>query len=105
MVHRFTGIFRRFVMIRPEERVKTLIMSFYFFAIIMTVWMLKPVRNSLFLDELGAGNLRYVYMGEGVFLIAVVWAFIQFSKRVTRKALYNGVLLFSIACLIGFWFL
>ncbi len=100
-----SGIISRFVDIRPHERVKAFLMFFYFFSIIATIWMLKPVRNSLFIDELGAENLRYVYMGEGVFLIAVVWFFVQFSKRVSRKMLYNGVLLFFIACLIGFWLL
>ncbi|MCB9799801.1 MAG: hypothetical protein H6757_03480 [Candidatus Omnitrophica bacterium] len=88
--------------IRPGERTKTWVMFIYFFFIIATIWMLKPVRNSLFLDELGAENLRYVYMGEGVFLIGVVWLFVQFSKRVTRKQLYNGVLLLCILSLMLF---
>ena len=95
----------RFVEIRPQERLKTWIMFFYFFSIIATIWMLKPVRNALFLDELGAKNLRYVYMGEGLFLIGVVWVFAQCSKRASKRALYNGVLISCIFCLVVFWFL
>ncbi len=105
MAVRLLSFFSRLVDIRPHERIKTFVMFFYFFSIIATIWMLKPVRNSLFLDELGSKNLRYIYIGEGLFLIGLVWAFVQFSKRLNKKTLYNGALGFFILCLLGFWYL
>jgi AAA family ATP:ADP antiporter len=91
------------VEIHPQERLKTFLMFSYFFLTIAMIYILKPVRNALFLGELGAQNLRYVYMGEGIFLIFVVWAYVQFAKRVSKKGLYTGVLIFFILCLGSFW--
>ncbi|HXV27530.1 MAG TPA: MFS transporter, partial [bacterium] len=90
---------------RPEDKVKTLIMFFYFFFVIALVYILKPVRNALLITELGAHNLRFVYMGEGLFLIFIVWAYLQIAKRVSKKKLYDAGLTFFIACLGMFWFL
>ncbi len=80
-------------------------MFLYFFLVITAVYIIKPVRNALFLDALGAQNLRFVYMGEGVFLIFVVAAYVHLAKMVSRKILHAGVLLFFITNLIAFWFL
>jgi len=101
----FSPLLKPITGVRPEERIKTLFMFFYFFLTIALIYILKPVRNSLFLGELGARNLRYVYMGEGIFLVFVVAAYIQFAKRVSKKILYAGVLWFFIGCLVVFWFL
>ncbi|MCM8776572.1 MAG: hypothetical protein NC930_09545 [Candidatus Omnitrophica bacterium] len=99
----FAGYLRPFVEIRPGERMKTLLMLLYFLLTISTLYILKPVRGALFLNEFGAENLRYVYMGEGVFLVFVVSAYAQFSRRVSRKLLYGGVLTFFITNLVIFW--
>ena len=91
--------------IHPEERLKTFLMFLYFFFTIALIYILKPVRNALVITELGAQNLRFVYMGEGIFLIFVVWGYLQMAKRVSKKMLYDAGLIFFIACLVGFWFL
>lgn len=89
--------------IQPAEKKKTWIMFVYFFLTIMMLYILKPVRSALFLDEFGAENLRYVYIGEGIFLVMVVAAYADFSKRVGRAVLYNGVLGLFISNLVLFW--
>ncbi len=91
--------------VRPGERSKTFLMFVYFFFVIAIVYILKPVRSALFLESLGAHNLRYVYVGEGVFLIFVVAAYIQFAKRVSHRVFYPAVLAFFASHLIVFWFL
>lgn len=96
---------RPLVEVRPGERMKTFLMFSYFFLTIATIYVLKPVRSSLFLEELGAQNLRYVYMGEGLFLIFVVAAYVQLARRVTKKKLYDWVLGFFASHLILFWLL
>lgn len=97
------AILKPLVEIRSGERMKTLLMFFYFFLTISIIYVLKPVRSALFLEELGAKNLRYVYIGEGIFLIFVVAAYIQFAKRVSKKILYAGVLGFFMTNLFIFW--
>lgn len=99
------AFFRRFFDIRPGERLKTALMAVYFFLIIALVYILKPVRNSLFLDELGAANLRFVYMGEGLFLIGIVWMYVRLARRISKKLLQTGMMVFFMLCLAGFWFL
>ncbi|MDD5216753.1 MAG: Npt1/Npt2 family nucleotide transporter [Candidatus Omnitrophica bacterium] len=109
MIYKLSRLFallvKPIVEIRPNERMKALLMFGYFFLTIALVYILKPVRNSLFIDELGARNLRYVYMGEGVLLAVVVWAYVSFAKRVSKRILYAGVLGFFISNLILFFFL
>jgi ATP:ADP antiporter, AAA family len=91
--------------IRPEERFKTWVMFFYFFLTISLIYILKPVRNALFLGELGAKNLGYVYIGEGIFLIFVTSAYIFLSRKFPRKQFFPGILLFFASNLVLFWFL
>lgn len=93
------------VEIRSGERMKTLIMFFYFFFTIALIYILKPVRNSLFLGELGARNLRWAYIGEVLFLILIVFAYTQLAKCVTKRILYASVLFFFAANLVLFWLL
>ncbi len=97
------SIVKPFFEVRPGERAKTLLMFFYFFLTIALVYILKPIRSSLFLEELGAQNLRYVYIGEGLFLFLVVAVYVQCAKRISRRVLYPSVLLFFIGNLIAFW--
>lgn len=89
--------------IRKGEGKKTLLMFCYSFLTIAVLYILKPVRSSLFLEELGSHNLRYVYLGEGVFLLFVTWAYIYLAKRLSKRRLFIGVLLFFISNLVLFW--
>lgn len=91
--------------IRKGEGRKTLQMFLYFFLTIMVLYVLKPVRSSLFLEELGSRNLRYVYLGEGVFLLFLTWAYVQLAKRLPKRILFLSTLLFFISNLVIFWWL
>lgn len=109
MSRRFRGklIWNSFnpVDIHPGEGKKTLLMFLYFFFTIAVLYVLKPVRSSLFLEELGSENLRYVYLGEGLFLIFVTWAYVKLAKVLAKKRLFIGVLAVFISNLILFWWL
>ena len=89
--------------IRPGEVRKTVLMTVYFFLTITVLYVLKPVRSSLFLEELGSQNLRYVYLGEGLFLLFVTWAYVQLAKLLPKKRFFVGVLLVFISNLFIFW--
>ncbi len=100
-----TSIIRPIVEIRSGERLKTTAMFFYFLLIIATIWMIKPVQKSLFIAEFGAKNIRLANIAEGIFLIIVVWAFIQLAKRFPKKYFFGGVLSTYMVFLVVFWFL
>ncbi len=91
--------------IRKGEGEKTLLMFLYFFLTIAVLYVLKPVRSALFLEELGSQNLRYVYLGEGIFLLFVTWAYVQLAKILPRKIFFMGVLGVFISNLLIFWWL
>lgn len=91
--------------IRKGEGTKTLLMFLYSFITIAVLYILKPVRSALFLEELGSENLRYVYLGEGLFLLVVTWVYVQLAKRFPKKFLFIGALLFFVTNLILFWWL
>lgn len=95
----------RLFKIRPAERFKTAVMFFYFFLTIALIYVLKPVRNALFLEELGAKNLRFIYMGEGLFLAAVVGLYIWLAQKLPRRIFFSGILFFCALNLGVFWFL
>src|SRR3990167_4449513 len=85
MLETITRFVQPVVQIRREEWRKTILMFLYFAFTIATLYILKPVRSSLFLTFQGAEHLRYAYVGEGVFLIFITFGFIQLSKRVQKK--------------------
>ncbi len=91
--------------IRAGERAKTLFMAGYFFLTIALVYILKPIRSSLFLEELGAENLRYAYMAEGIFLVFVVAVYIQLSRLLPKKVFFPAILGFFASNLVIFWIL
>jgi len=91
--------------VRKGEGKKTWEMFLYFFLTITVLYVLKPVRSSLFLEELGSKNLRYVYLGEGIFLLFLTWAYVQLAKRLPKKLLFISTLIFFISNLVIFWWL
>ncbi len=96
---------KSFFDIRQGERAKTLFMAFYFFLTIALVYILKPIRNSLFLEEMGAENLRYAYIGEGIFLVIVVAIYIHMTRVIPKKIFFPVILGFFAANLAIFWVL
>ncbi|HJN46723.1 MAG: hypothetical protein CL477_17915 [Acidobacteria bacterium] len=58
---------RTLVEIRRGELAITLLMSLNYYLVLVTYYFLKPARDSLFLVEIGPGQLPVVFM-----LIAVV---------------------------------
>lgn len=99
------NLLKPFFDIQPGERAKTIFMAGYFFLTIALIYILKPVRSSLFIDEMGAENLRFAYMGEGIFLVLVVALYIQVSRMVPKKIFFPLILGFFAMNLAVFWLL
>jgi AAA family ATP:ADP antiporter len=96
-------LFSRVIDIRPGEFGRIGTMFALLGLIITTSYIVKPVRNSLFLSQFGAERLPYVYI-----VIAVVAGFVAagFSRIVSRyriKTVYIGASLFFASNLVVFW--
>ena len=81
MVDFITKAFQPILKIQKHEWPKALLMFGYFFLIIATYYIIKPVRSSLFLDRLGADKLPYVYMGEALIVGIVAFVYARFVDR------------------------
>lgn len=92
------------VKIRREEWHKTILMFFCFSFTIATLYILKPVRSSLFLTIHGSENLRYAYVGEGVFLVFITSLYIKLSRWLKKKStLFSVTIGFFIFTIVAFW--
>ncbi len=77
--------------VRREEWRKTFLMFLYFGFTISTLYILKPVRNSLFLSANGSERLRYAYVGEGLFLLLFTFFYIALSKRISKRNIFFSI--------------
>lgn len=104
MIELVIRLLQPIVKIRREEWHKTILMFFCFSFTIATLYILKPVRSSLFLTIHGAENLRYAYVGEGVFLVLITYLYIKLSRWLKKKStLFSVVIGFFIATIVAFW--
>ncbi|MBI4394772.1 MAG: MFS transporter [Candidatus Omnitrophica bacterium] len=104
MLDIITRFVQPIVRIKREEWRKAILMFFYFAFTIATLYILKPVRSSLFLTTHGAENLRYAYVGEGLFLILITFAYIKLSHRFTHKNLFFSLTTgFFVSNIFIFW--
>ena len=63
-----------FVDLRPGEGITTLASSLVFFLVTTSSYLIKPVRNSLFVERVGADNLPYVYIATGLLIgLLISW--------------------------------
>ncbi|MBI1978324.1 MAG: hypothetical protein HYS55_06185, partial [Candidatus Omnitrophica bacterium] len=101
-----TRLIQPIVQIRREEWRKAILMFLYFGCTIATLYVLKPIRSSLFITTYGAEALRYAYVGEGVFLILITAAYVKLSKWIPkRNILFSVSTVFFISNILIFWIL
>ncbi len=94
-----------FVKIRKEEWSKTLLMFFYFFITITCLYILKPVRSSIFLEKSGFENLPYVWISTVLILMGVVAVYVKIVGMVQKNVLLIGTVTFFISNILIFWWL
>ncbi|UCC40675.1 MAG: MFS transporter [Candidatus Aminicenantes bacterium] len=98
-------ILSRFVDIRPEEASKSILMFFYFFLITSSAYIIKPVKISLFLDQLSFERLPYAYLLTALLIGFIVSLNSRLLQIVRRELYISFSLVFFIACLFIFWML
>jgi ATP/ADP translocase len=92
-----------FVEIRRGEGTKTVLMFLYFFLLLTSYYVLKPVRNSLFLENLGPRQLPYVYLATALIIGFVVAVYARLMERFERHLLIMASTVFFASNLVLFW--
>lgn len=91
--------------LRSGEGKRALLAASYLFLVIACYLMLKPVRDSLFLDRFGAMKLPLVTLGYAVGAAIFVAFYTRLSRRMEIPTLVIGSLLFFMSNLLAFWWL
>lgn len=80
-------------------------MFLYNFLLLITLYLLKPVRDSLFLVELGPDQLPFVFIMTAVAVVPISMGYSRFSDRISLGWVINGVTLFLSINLLVIWWL
>jgi AAA family ATP:ADP antiporter len=92
--------------IRREELKVVFLMVMYGFLAMTSYYVVKPVRNAVFVERLGAENLPYVYILTAVVVSLVMVVYSRYVHKIGHIALIVGTLLFLASNLFVFrWFL
>lgn len=93
------------VPVRKGEGMKAFLMFLYFFLTIASYYIIKPVRDSLFLTRFGAENLPYVWLATIFVLSGIVSVYVRFAGKLKKNVLLSSTVLFFICNLAVFWWL
>ncbi len=96
-----------FVDLHPGEGFTTLASSLVFFLVTTSYYLVKPVRNALFVERVGADNLPYVYIATALVVgVLISWYARHVVDRLRPKWLIPVTYVFLAANLVLFsWLL
>ena len=97
--------FYKLTNMREGEEGRALLMFAYIFLLLLTINILKPIRNSLFLTKFGVSQLPYAYILVAISAAFFISVYTKYSKsvRLTRLILVSSSI--SIFTTIAFWFM
>jgi AAA family ATP:ADP antiporter len=98
-------LLRKLFDIREGEAPRALLMFAYIFLVICCLLMLKPVRNSLFLEIYSVKDIPYVFMLVAIFAAVVTSVYGRFAQKVRLDLLIKTTLLIILSNLLFFWLL
>jgi ATP:ADP antiporter, AAA family len=103
LLDRFLNIFTE---VHAAEGLTALLLFADVFLLLMSYYLLKTIREPLVLAAQGGGAevKSYSAAAIAVLLLLLVPVYGAIASRVSRVKLINGVTLFFIACLVGFFF-
>ncbi len=87
--------------LRREERDLALLMAAYHFLLLVTLYLLKPVRDSLFLTSRGPAELPFVFILTTAVVVPVAVLHTRAGRRLDLGTLIDGVSLFLVLSLVG----
>ncbi len=91
--------------VRPEETSSSILLFLYFFLITFSAGIIKPVKLSLFLDQLTFERLPFAYLLTAVFMGFVVSLNTRLLRAMKRHVYLSISLAFFIVSLFIFWIL
>ena len=87
--------------LRPDERLMAVLMAVYHFLLLVSLYLLKPVRDSLFLSNRGPEELPFVFLLTTAVVTPVAFLHTRASRRMNVGALIDGASLVLVASLVG----
>ncbi|PAU95101.1 hypothetical protein CK503_02560 [Aliifodinibius salipaludis] len=96
--------FRALFTLEPEIKTQAFLMFAYNFVLLNTLYLLKPVRDSLFLEQVGAYNLPFVFILTAIAVIPISIGYSKLSKRHSVGWVVSAITLFLAANLFVIWF-
>ncbi|MGH9321045.1 MAG: NTP/NDP exchange transporter, partial [Vicinamibacteria bacterium] len=93
------------VTFREGEAVVGVLMFIYSFLVMTAYNNIKPSAASKFIDDLGAGNVPYVFLLAGLTMGFIMNYYSRLVGRVPKLWVLPGTQVVIIGLLIGFWFL
>jgi AAA family ATP:ADP antiporter len=89
----------------PQDRWRTLGLFAFFFAVIATFWIQKPLRTARFLSEIGPTQLPWVKLGTAALVLPVALLYSAAAARYRRERMVYACVGIFAACTLGFWWL
>lgn len=99
------NLLRKLFDIREGEAPRALLMFAYIFLVICCLLMLKPVRNSLFLEKFTVADIPYVYILVAISAAFVTTFYARFAQKIRLDFLIKISLLIILSNLALFWLL
>ncbi|MBI4542697.1 MAG: cyclic nucleotide-binding domain-containing protein [Gemmatimonadetes bacterium] len=99
------ALWRRVVDLRAGEGTSALGMAALYFLVLGAASLVKPVRQSAFLDTAGANAYPFVLLGTAVVVGGLMTVYSRLAERVPTRRLLLGTYLFLAANLVVFWWL
>ena len=97
--------FQKLFDIREGEGLKASLMFVYIFFVIASLLIVKPVRNSLFLIQIGVARLPYAFVLVAISAAVVINFYSKFARKVRLNLLIFYTMFISITMLFFFWML
>lgn len=98
-------ILSKIIDVRPEETSSSILLFLYFFCITSSAGIIKPVKLSLFLDQLTFERLPFAYLLTAVFMGFFVSLNTRLLRVMKRQVYISFSLAFFMANLLIFWWL
>ncbi|MFW6132099.1 MAG: Npt1/Npt2 family nucleotide transporter [Candidatus Aminicenantaceae bacterium] len=98
-------ILSRLIEIKPEETLSSFFLFCYFFFLTFSIYIVKPVKISLFLKRLGPENLPYAYLFTALLIGFAVTLNLKLLHSRKRSVYISISLTFFILNLVIFWVL
>jgi ATP/ADP translocase len=87
--------------LRREERTLGLLMALYHVLLLVSLYLLKPTRDSLFLSSHGPGELPFVFLVTTAVMVPVAYLHTRVGGRMEVGSLIDSVSLVLVLSLVG----